>query len=124
MDKPKAGSIAWQDLTVENADTVRDFYREVIGWKVQEVDMGGYADYSMVDSGGDGVAGVCHARGGNSGIPPQWLIYIVVEDLDHSLSRCRELGGSVISEPRDVGADRMAIVRDPAGAVCALYQVG
>ncbi|MGB6336961.1 MAG: VOC family protein, partial [Thermoanaerobaculia bacterium] len=40
--KPEIGKIGWTDLTVENADDVRDFYTAVVGWKPSPVDMGGY----------------------------------------------------------------------------------
>jgi predicted enzyme related to lactoylglutathione lyase len=40
-ETPPVGSIGWCDLTVENADTIRDFYRGVVGWTSTDVDMGG-----------------------------------------------------------------------------------
>lgn len=42
------------------------------------------------------VAGVCFARGVNAEVPPRWLIYIVVDDLDESTARCERLGGKVL----------------------------
>ena len=61
--KPKIGHIAWTDLTVKSAAKVSDFYAAVVGWKITEVDMGGYADYGMNrPADGQTVAGVCHAR--------------------------------------------------------------
>ena len=61
---PSPGSILWTDLTVPNAEAVRDFYREVAGWGVSPVEMGGYQDYTMTSpADGSAVAGVCHARG-------------------------------------------------------------
>jgi predicted enzyme related to lactoylglutathione lyase len=122
MTTPAIGIIAWTDLTVPNADAVRDFYSEVVGWRANEVDMGGYADYSMQEpTSGKEVAGVCHARGGNAELPAQWLVYITVADLDASIARCTALGGSVIAGPKGSGA-RYCVIRDPAGAVAALYQ--
>lgn len=120
----KAGTIGWVDLTVPDADGVRDFYAEVVGWKPQPVDMGGYSDYNMTaPAEGTPVTGVCHARGGNAGLPAQWLIYVNVEDLDRSMTRCRELGGAVISGPRTMtGHGRYCVIRDPAGAVAALFE--
>ena len=41
------GEIVWCDLTIPHAETVRDFYRAVIGWTVTELDMGEYSDYCM-----------------------------------------------------------------------------
>jgi len=120
---PELGTLAWTDLTVPDAAAVRDFYGAVVGWTHSGVDMGGYEDYCMhAPESGDTVAGICYARGTNAGLPPQWLVYITVADVDASAARCRELGGEVVDGPRAVGAGRMCVVRDPAGAVAALYQ--
>ncbi len=121
---PDTGSVAWLDLTVDDAPGVRDFYRRVVGWAYSEVSMGDYPDFVMHRPGdGAEIAGVCHARGGNAGLPPAWLVYITVADLDASLEHCRELGGEVVAGPRDLGAQgRFAVIRDPAGAACALFE--
>lgn len=120
----KFGSIGWADLTVENASQLRDFYHEVVGWGTADVDMGGYSDFCMTESPtSNSVAGICHARGLNAEVPPVWLIYITVADLDASMAKCRELGGEVIAGPRRMGQQgRYCVVRDPAGAVAALFE--
>lgn len=118
---PRPGSITWQDLTVSDAAAVRDFYAAVVGWKPESVSMGAYSDFVMNDDNG-GVAGICHARGANAELPPVWLIYITVEDLDHSLEECQRLGGSLVAAPRSYGGGRYCVIKDPAGAICALYQ--
>src|SRR5436190_24064366 len=95
------GSIAWRDLTVPHADAVRAFYERVVGWKSNPVDLGGYSDFEMLQpASGESVAGICHARGSNANLPPQWLIYIIVADVAASAARCLELGGQVLVEPR------------------------
>ncbi|RPJ59576.1 MAG: VOC family protein [Acidobacteria bacterium] len=122
-ERPAWGSITWADLTVPDADEVRDFYKSVVGWTTTEVDMGGYSDYCM-NSPEDGAtkAGVCHSRGVNAGLPPCWLIYISVPDLEVSIARCRELGGKVIAGPKDLGpSGRFCVIQDPAGAYAALF---
>ena len=85
---PPVGAITWADLTVVDAPAVRDFYAAVCGWTPTEVAMGDYADYAMAPEGGDPVAGVCHARGDNAGLPAQWILYVTVENLDRSLAEC------------------------------------
>jgi len=121
---PAPGSIVWTDLTVRDAAELRDFYSEVVGWKPADVPMGDYNDFSMhAPSSGEAVAGVCHARGPNAALPPQWLIYVTVENLDRRIARCRELGGDVIAGPKTMGATaRYCVIRDPAGAVMALIE--
>jgi hypothetical protein len=122
--QPAIGSIGWVDLTVENAEQLRDFYREVAGWQPAPVSMGEYNDFNMCEPAtGTPVAGVCHARGGNAGLPPLWLIYINVEDLDRSIERCVALGGAVIVGSKCMGEQgRVCVVRDPAGAAVALFE--
>ena len=118
------GTIGWLDLTVPDASAVRDFYAAVVGWQTGTVDMDGYHDFTMMTvAGAAPVAGICHARGGNADLPAQWLAYVMVEDLDASLDRCRERGGNVVAGPKgDLSQGRYCVIRDPAGAVIALME--
>ena len=121
--KMEVGAIGWRDLTVPDAERVRDFYRTVVGWEFSSVEMGGYSDYNMLaPASGECVAGICHARGSNADLPAQWLIYIVVEDVGRSAARAVEMGGEVLVPPRPLSGGRFCVIRDPAGAVCALFQ--
>jgi len=45
------GQIGWIDLTVPNAEAVRDFYQHVTGWVPSPVGMGDYQDYCMTPPG-------------------------------------------------------------------------
>lgn len=117
------GTMPWRDLTVDDAVGLRDFYAAVVGWTWRGESMGDYEDYSMIPPGGtDPVAGICHRRGQNAAIPAQWLVYIIVPDLEAALVEVRARGGQVLEGPREMGAARFACIQDPAGAVCALYQ--
>ena len=119
--KPAVGTIGWTDLTVPHAEPIRDFYQDVTGWRSEPLDMGEYEDWCMMPAGSaTATAGICHAIGSNADIPPQWLIYIVVEDADASARKVEVLGGEVVAGPRDMGGGRFCVIRDPAGAVCAL----
>ncbi len=124
--KPKVGTLYHFDLTVPNADEVRDFYAAVVGWVAEPLSMGDYDDYVMKAADGETwVSGVCHKRGENANLPSQWLLYITVADLEASLAACVERGGSQISDIKgEVGGDRYVIIQDPAGAFMALSQPG
>ena len=122
-EKLEIGSIIWADLTIPNAEEVKEFYTNVIGWKPEPVVMGEYNDYSMnsPDSGRT-VAGVCHTKGVNADLPPQWLLYFTVKDVDNSAELCKKSGGKVIVGPRNMGKyGRYCVIQDPAGAVAALF---
>ena len=113
MAKPAYGSIGWVDLTVADAPKLRDFYQKVAGWRTQPINMGGYDDFSMLAESGEAVAGVCHAQGGNAKLPPIWLIYIVIENLELALQNCRNLGGKVVSPIRMAGGSKYAVSKTP-----------
>ncbi len=120
-----SGKIIWTDLTVPNAEQVRDFYQAVAGWTFEPVAMGDYDDYSMLAGDGTVSAGVCHRLGSNASLPAQWLVYISVADLDASIRACEAGGGKVIDGPRAMGeAVRFCVIQDPAGAVAALIEGG
>lgn len=122
-DDIQPGHVGWVDLTVANATEVRDFYRAVVGWEYREVAMdGGYADFAMTNLEGHDVTGICHARGVNEGLPAQWLVYFIVLDLQFAVDEAVGRGGELLREPTDMGAGQFAVIRDPAGAVCALFQ--
>lgn len=117
------GKIGWIDTTVEDAAGLRDFYVAVVGWGTDDVSMGDYADYVMkAPATGEGVAGVCHARGSNADLPPGWLIYITVADVEQSAATVRELGGKVLVAPRGLAGGRFCVIEDPCGSIAALYQ--
>ncbi len=115
------GCISWIDLTVAEASTTRDFYREVIGWSVQDIAMEDsgerYADYCMLGDDGKPAAGVCHARGVNVGVPPIWMLYLPVGDLAASLRHVQGEGGRVLKDSSGgAGGHAYAIIQDPVGA--------
>ena len=121
QEKPGPGSIVWQDLTVPNAPEVRDFYCQVVGWTYTDHYMGDYADFNInLPETGQIVAGICHAQGSNANVPPQWLVYIAVNDVVQSAQRCLDLGGRVLDGPRSMGDQKFCVIQDPAGAVAAL----
>ncbi len=124
MSKNKAGTIAWVDLTVEDAGKTKDFYQKVVGWESSPVNMGDYDDFAMIVPGTENAAaGICNLRGSNKDIPSQWMIYIIVDNLLDSIEQVNKNGGKVVAGPKNMGSQgRYAVVEDPAGAVCALYE--
>ena len=117
------GKIGWIDITIEDADALRDFYAGVVGLKSENVSMGDYDDYSMtVPASGEAVCGICHARGSNADLPSGWLVYFVVANVDGSAAACTARGGRIVVEPRGLAGGRFCVIEDPSGATAALYQ--
>ena len=123
------GCIAWLDLTVSNASAACNFYQNVVGWSVEEVEMTdgmsedeeSYADYNMLGGDGNPAAGICHARGTNLGVPPVWMLYLPVGDLAESVRRVSEEGGTIIKAQTVSDSEYSYVtVQDPAGAYITL----
>ena len=118
QERSQIGRVFWTDLTVADAPRVRDFYSAVIGWQPSGVDMGGYEDFNMTPPGETGAAaGICHARGGNASMPPQWMIYVPVKNLTASLEACQKMGGKILRQ-----WEGFCCIQDPAGAVMVICQ--
>ena len=73
-----------------------------------------FGGYRIFNSGGNGIAGLMRVP--EPSIPPHWQPYVYVEDVDATVARAGELGGSTVSDPMDVPeVGRIAILRDPRG---------
>lgn len=123
-EPPRPGEVFWQDLTVDDAEERAEFYEAVVGWEAKQHPMGEYDDFDMeLQQAEKTMAGICHARGENADLPPEWLLYVAVADLDECIDAVRENGGSVVSEKRPDDGHPSAVIEDPGGAVLALFEV-
>jgi predicted enzyme related to lactoylglutathione lyase len=57
------------------------------------------------------------------GMPAAWLVYFAVDDADAAAAKAKELGGTVMQEPTDIPAGRIAVVVDPQGAVFSIIKL-
>lgn len=111
------GAFSWSELTTSNAKAACEFYGGLFGWKVDTMDMGGM-HYHVVKVGDTAVGGIMTLPPDAPKMPPAWGVYVTVADCEAAVAKCKSLGGSVMMEPHDVpGVGRMAILRDPQGAV-------
>jgi len=115
------GKFLWIDLTVPEAQNIRDFYSAVVGWTWEAVAVNDYEDYNVKTPSGELVAGICHQRGVNANLPPAWINYVIVNSVSSSMQACVEKGGKVIDGPRKQNEDIFVIIQDPAGAYIGLY---
>jgi len=117
-----AGRFIWRELVTPNRDAARAFYATLAGWSASEQDMGAGAPYLMFGhpSLDESVGGAMQPM--MDGVPPHWLDYITVDDVDASLEQVVALGGEKVTDPMDIPVGRFAIVRDPAGATFALFR--
>lgn len=112
----------WYELMTADVEAAKTFYRHVIGWNVQDMpDMA----YTLFLAGDTHVGGVMalpeEVR--SAGVPPHWIGYVAVEDVDASADRARTFGGSVHVPPRDIpNVGRFAMIADPQGAAITVFK--
>jgi uncharacterized protein len=109
------GCMAWNELATPDPGRAREFYRALLGWEA-EADAAGYA---TLRNGGAVNGGMRPLRDGEA---PAWLVYFTVASLDEAAEHVHGGGGEIVVEPGDGAAGRIAIVRDPQGALLALYE--
>ena len=121
----KPGTFSWVDLATTDPAAAKTFYGELFGWTAEDVPMSETEFYTMLRLDGDFVAALYQLddERRQMGIPPHWLSYITVADVDATAARAQELGSKCLFGPFDVfDAGRQAIIEDPTGAVFAAWQ--
>lgn len=112
------GALVWNELASDDLNASTGFYSRLFGWTIERFP-GSEQVYLGIRNGERNNGGIREAT--PPGVPPHWLVYFGVGDLDASMARVRELGGVVHAGPIDIQMARIAVVADPQGAVFALY---
>ncbi len=118
------GTFCWADLGTTDADAAKAFYTAVFGWEAVDAPAGEAGVYTTFKLDGSDVAALYELGEQERGsLQPHWSSYVAVADTDALAARVRELGGEVLAEPFDVmQAGRMAVIKDPTGALLHLWQ--
>lgn len=110
------GDFIWYELITPDPDGAAAFYGPLLGWTVRSAGMQD-VDYRLAATAESDVAGVMKTPDGAS-MPPLWLGYIAVDDVDEMVGSIRDAGGAVHMEPWDIpGVGRVSFVADPQGAM-------
>lgn len=117
-------TFVWNELATPDAARAREFYTQLFGWTVKESPMGPDFYYYEWEAGGKPIGGMYQTGGpGMEGIPPHWMPYVGVDDVDAAAARVTELGGTVKVPPADIpGTGRFCVLQDPTGATIALFR--
>jgi predicted enzyme related to lactoylglutathione lyase len=118
-----AGTFCWVELSTSDPDAAKVFYAQIFGWEFEDLPVGDGMVYSMARLGGKDVAALQPLRG--EGVPPNWLNYVAVDDVDAVAARAAALGATLVAPPFDVmESGRMALVADRQGGMLGLWQAG
>ena len=118
------GTLCWTELATNDTETAKKFYTSLFGW-TEKTSTGGGMTYTEFNVGGTPQGGMMamndHMKA--NGVPPHWLPYFQVADVDASAKKAAELGAQQFVPPTDIpGTGRFAVIRDPQGAAFAIYK--
>lgn len=113
------GHFYWNELMTRDAERVKDFYGQSIGWTFEAMAMDGGQTYWVAKRGDAPVGGIFTMSGPDfEGVPEHWLPYLAVDDIDAAVDKARTAGGTIVRPPWDVpGVGRIAMIREPGGAM-------
>lgn len=132
---------AWNELMTEHPEKAKEFYHGMFGWSSTSEEMNGMK-YTMFTHHGKPVAGMMkisdamhhmHSKEHHHDkhkhkhqhmhMPPHWMSYIAVANIDSSLEKAKMLGAEVkVHKTKVEGKGYFAVLKDPTGAHIALWQ--
>ncbi|MET3920841.1 VOC family protein [Arthrobacter sp. UYEF20] len=116
-DEP--GAMIWSELQTDDVSRAVPFYEAVTGCSSETGPAGDLGEYTTLLVDGKTVAGAMKQP--MEGVPPFWMTYFNVEDVDLAVARAQELGAQVHAPAFDVpGVGRLAVLADPNGAAFSI----
>ncbi|MBL9107425.1 MAG: VOC family protein [Myxococcales bacterium] len=122
-DEP--GALCWAEVNTRDGAATDLFYKRVFGYAEQkQIGDGKTFDYTVWQAGGEDVCGrmLMSSPEWPAEIPPHWMIYFDIADVDAACTRVAELGGKVCHGPFDSPHGRIAVINDPYGVTFSLIQ--
>ena len=111
------GAPAWLELHTRDYRAAVRFYEQTFGWETKVMGDSDDFRYTVFEKDQEQYAGIMDAAGFlPAGAPSAWQIYFQVADVDATLARLQELGGSVLQAAEDTPYGRLAAAADPTGA--------
>jgi hypothetical protein len=119
-DVPR-GRFVWHELITSQHDVAAGFYGKVAGWKLTAWE--GDPNYRIFNYINAPRAGVMAPKDDMKGVPPHWLSYVGVADVDATVRQAVSRGAKTYLEPMDVPTvGRLAVLADPQRAVFAVFR--
>lgn len=118
-----AGLFGWNELITSDAAAAKQFYGEVFGWTSETKAIAPGWDYTLFKLGDATVGGMLQLDPEMCPAQPQWLSYVFSDDVAADLAKAQAAGATIIKDAMEVpNTGTMAILRDPQGAVFALWK--
>jgi predicted enzyme related to lactoylglutathione lyase len=116
------GDFSWTELLTRDVAGSKKFYKDLLGWDMDETPIGEGQPYIVLKAGGQGVGGImAMPREVPSFVPAHWAPYVTVDDVDAVAKQAAELGAEMIVPPKDIpNVGRFCTFKDPQGAILSV----
>ncbi len=113
------GTMCWNELYTPDIEGSRKFYTALFGWKLKIS-----PEYTEAHVGETATGGMMQMRPEMKGMPPNWMPYFAVDDVDSVVKKAEAGGGRVHNGPMDIpDTGRFAVMGDPQGASFAVIKL-
>lgn len=117
------GALCWTELMTGDPARAATFYKSLIGWSSEEMQVDGRSYTLFKRSDGANAAGMMKMPDDMKGVPPHWLIYFQVGDIQGTVDKAAKSSAKVLVPPTPIpGIGRFAVVADGQGAAFGLLQ--
>lgn len=118
------GDFSWSELMTRDIEGSKKFYKELLGWEMDEMPMQQGGAYTVLKASGEAVGGMMPMPAEvPEMVPTHWATYITVTDVDQVANKAQELGAKMIVPPTDIPeVGRFSTFQDPQGAVINVIQ--
>ncbi len=114
-----AGAMCWNELLTRDAAAAKAFYSKLLGWEFY-----GDEHYIHISNRGRNNGGILEMDENFGDIPPCWMVYFHVADIDGAMKRVEALGGKVVTQKMEApDTGWFTVVEDPAGAHFYIMQL-
>lgn len=104
------------ELQTQDLARAKAFYQGLFQWKLEDVPQ---MDYTMINVG-EGTGG---GMWQNGDARPQWLAYVLVDDIRVATDKARGLGATIAKDVTEIpGMGWFSVIIDPQGAALGLWQ--
>lgn len=117
------GAMGWNELYTRDSDKAKQFFSKLFGWTYDvSPELNNYI--TIKNHNGRMNGGIMEIQPEWGDMPPAWVPYFTVTNVDESIALSKKLGGDLVGEANKApGVGSFAMIHDPAGAHFMIIQM-
>jgi predicted enzyme related to lactoylglutathione lyase len=115
-----AHPVVHAEIRSQDPDATRRFFADLFGWKVASE--GAFPGYTFMDTGVEG--GTFVAISPRQSAEDEVLFFVAVQDVEATLARAQELGGSIVQPAQHVPGTSFGVFADAQGHKVGVASTG